>query len=145
MIGSGMSMEDRHTIEAIAASLDHWYSLLGRQYGPLSRPQRRLMRLLSAESGVRAGDLTASLGQTTAGTTRMIDMLEGLGYVRRARLPDTDQRQVYVALTTEGAAALAEADLAFVAQVEASLAGLTDAERESLAALLHAIAMTERP
>jgi DNA-binding MarR family transcriptional regulator len=133
-------MSNHETIEAIAASLDDWYSLLGRQYGPLSRPQRRLMRLLSAETGVRVGDLTTSLGQTTAGTTRMIDTLEGLGYVRRARLPDTDQRQVYVALTSEGVEALQAADLAFVAQVERSLAGLTDAERASLASLLRAIA-----
>ena len=70
---------------SIAYALDEWYSRLGRQFGPLSRPQRRMLRLLSADTMVRVGDLGEQLGLTTAGTTRMLDKLEALGYSWRSR------------------------------------------------------------
>jgi len=71
----------------------------------------------------------------------MIDALEGLGYARRLRLPDTDGRQVHVALTDAGAAALREADRAFLERVSSTLAPLPSAERAALARLLRAIAV----
>ena len=40
--------EDMIAIAEIAHALDDWYSELGRQYGPLSRPQRRMLRLIAA-------------------------------------------------------------------------------------------------
>ena len=135
-------MDDQETTIAIAGALDGWSALLGRQFGPLSRPQRRMLTLLAEHPETRIGDLTARLGQTTAGTTRMIDALEGLGYARRLRLPDTDGRQVHVALTEAGAAALLEADRAFQARVATTLAPLRPAERAALARLLRAVAAT---
>src|SRR5438105_1467214 len=36
-------MDDPSTIGAIARGLERWYALLGRQFGPLSRPQRRVL------------------------------------------------------------------------------------------------------
>src|SRR6185437_10742752 len=120
-------------IEKIARGLDRWNATLGRQYGPLSRPQRRIMRLLALQPETRVGSLAADVGVTAAGATKMLDLLEREGYVRRVRRPDSDQRQVYVSLTASGAEALRLANLAFVASVEASLAALTDDQRESLA------------
>ncbi len=124
----------------IAHALDRLYTRLGRQYGPLSRPLRRALRLLAAreESGEpsRVGDLAAGLELTTAGATRLLDRLEELEYAERYRTEGQDQRQVGVRLTPAGRAALAEADAAFVARAHAALAPLTPTERATLAALL---------
>ncbi len=127
---------------AIAHALDEWYTLLGRQFGPLSRPQRRMLRLLDVENPVRVGDLAEALGLTTAGTTRMLDKLEPPGYARRARNPNSDQRQVYVTLTETGKEALLAADIVFLNRVRATLDVLDDAEQATLARLLRA--MSER-
>ncbi|MHB8595660.1 MAG: MarR family winged helix-turn-helix transcriptional regulator [Ktedonobacteraceae bacterium] len=121
---------------AIASALDRWYDQLGRQFGPLSRPQRRMLRLLSMDTKVRVSDLSEQLGVTTAGTTRMLDKLESLGYAARSRMDQYDQRQVYVTLTTEGAVALREAESVFLERVQAILHKLSPAEQETLAHLL---------
>ncbi len=135
------------TSSRIAHALDRLYTQLGRQYGPLSRPLRRALRLLAGrEAGgapARVGDLAAELELTTAGATRLLDRLEELGYAERYRAPGPDQRQVGVRLTAEGRAALAEADAAFVARARATLAPLTSAERARLATLLERL--TETP
>jgi len=127
---------DGNDFTAIARALDDWYTLLGRQFGPLSRPQRRMLRLLSQEKAVRVGDLAEALGLTTAGATRMLDKLTGLGYALRTRDPLSDQRQVYVRLTEAGKQALVAADAVFRARVQATLSVLDEAERATLASLL---------
>jgi DNA-binding MarR family transcriptional regulator len=127
---------------AIAHALDEWNTLLGRQFGPLSRPQRRMLHLLDEEKAVRVGDLAEILGLTTAGTTRMLDKLESLGYAQRARVPHTDQRQVHVTLTQAGKQALQIADSVFLERVQATLLVLGKEERTTLAHLLHT--MSER-
>ena len=133
-------MSDESVERAIARDLDHWWNSLGREFGPLSRPQRRVMRTLADREAVgqttRVGDLAALLLLTMAGATRMLDTLEGRGYVRRYRASGSDQRQVYIALAAGGIAALAEADRAFYQRVRASLAALDVAERRTLADLL---------
>lgn len=126
--------------QRIARGLDRWWGSLGREFGPLSRPQRRALRTLAdreaAGTLTRVGDLATLLQFTTAGATRMLDTLEALGYAERYRARDTDQRQVYVALTVTGRAALDLADRAFTARVAVSLDPLSEAERQTLAALL---------
>ena len=124
---------------AIAHALDEWYTLLGRQFGPLSRPQRRMLRLLDEEKAVRVGDLAEALGLTTAGTTRMLDTLEALGFAQRARVPQSDQRQVYVTLTKSGRQALLVADSVFLERVQTTLSVLDEEERMTLARLLRAL------
>jgi DNA-binding MarR family transcriptional regulator len=122
---------------AIAHALDEWYTLLGRQFGPLSRPQRRMLHLLDEEKRVRVSELGEALGLTTAGTTRMLDKLEAFGYARRTRIPQSDQRQVYVTLTQAGKQALQVADTVFLERVQAILRVLDEEERVTLAHLLH--------
>jgi len=133
---SGIDESDGNDFTAIARALDDWYTLLGRQFGPLSRPQRRMLRLLNLEKVVRVGDLAEALGLTTAGATRMLDKLTGLGYALRTRDPLSDQRQVYVTLTEAGQQALIAADAVFLARVQATLSVLDEAERATLARLL---------
>lgn len=137
--GSQEGEAETREIEAIAQALDEWYAVLGRQFGPLSRPQRRMLRLLDTEQAVRVGNLAEILGLTTAGTTRMLDKLEASGYAIRTRDPRSDQRQVYVTLTPQGKVAREEADAAFLAQVQATLCVLDEHERTTLATLLHTI------
>ena len=76
---------------------------------------------------------------TMAGATRMVDTLEGLGYVQRFRVPTADQRQVYVAVTPAGTDALREADRVFRERVRATLDALDADERAAMARLLGAI------
>ncbi len=127
---------DHHEIVSIAYALDEWYTRLGRQFGPLSRPQRRMLRLLSVDTPVRVGDLGVELGLTTAGTTRMLDKLEAMGYARRSRTEQRDQRQVYVSLTLPGTIALRDAEGVFLEHVQTSLKKLSPTERSTLARLL---------
>jgi DNA-binding MarR family transcriptional regulator len=129
----------------IAHTLDAWYTRLGRQYGPLSRPQSRMLQLVSFNPRRRVGDLAESLELTTAGATRMVDRLEEQGYVRRLREREGDQREVYVALTNAGERALAEADAIYRQRIAATLESLTEAERMQLAALLARLAGTGEP
>jgi len=122
---------------AIAQALDRWTEKVGRQFGPLSRGKRRMLLAVAAGSGgVRVSDLAARLDVTPAGATRMIDTLEKLGYVQRFQRPDTDQRQVHVALTPSGATALEAANRAFAESVRTTLAGLSAEDLGRLAALL---------
>lgn len=132
-------MTDTYDIAQIAQDLDDWYSALGRQFGPLSRPQRRMLRALDVEQAIRVSDLAEVLGLTTAGTTRMLDKLESLDYAVRARDLHSDQRQVYVRLTTAGKNALSTANAAFLSQVQTTLNRLDEGECATLALLLRAM------
>jgi len=59
------------------------------------------------ESGTTAaGELARAVGLTSGAMTRMIDRLEGAGYVRRVRDP-ADRRRVLVELVPERLAAIA--------------------------------------
>ena len=135
---------DYAVMVSIAYALDEWYTRLGRQFGPLSRPQRRMLRLLSIDSPVRVGDLGVQLGLTTAGTTRMLDKLEAMGYAKRSRTDQRDQRQVYVSLTFPGAIALRDAEGVFLERIQASLKNLSPIEQETLAQLLHTLNENEQ-
>jgi DNA-binding MarR family transcriptional regulator len=126
-------------IVTIAHALDDWNTLLGRQFGPLSRPQRRMLQHLHTEQAVRVSDLGEKLELTTAGTTRMLDKLEALGYAARTRDPHSDQRQVYVTLTERGKQVLTEANEAFLVRVRETLSVLDENERATLARLLRTI------
>ncbi|HVB64640.1 MAG TPA: MarR family transcriptional regulator [Nitrolancea sp.] len=124
----------------IARALDVWISRLGREFGPLSRPQRRALRslddLIGSGASVRASDLAEYLGLTSAGTTRMLNKLEASGYVGRFREPDGDQREVYAALTDSGIAALHAANEVYFERVDRDLERLDEKERQTLARLL---------
>jgi DNA-binding MarR family transcriptional regulator len=136
--GGNPDTSDSNTDEVVEISqaLDRCYTLLGRQFGPLSRPQRRMLGLLSRETPVRVGDLGEQLGLTTAGTTRMLDKLESLEYAVRSRATHSDQRQVYVMLTPAGEQALGEAEAVFLSRVRTMLGRLSATERVALVHIL---------
>jgi DNA-binding MarR family transcriptional regulator len=141
-----MAKEETDDLAAIVRGLERWLARLGRQFGPLSRPQRRMLAAVAAGGdAVRVGDLAAGLGLSMPGTTRMLDALEAQSYVRRVRPPAGDQRQVYIALAPEGAGALHEANRVFQDRVRDTLAGLDAADRRALAHLLTRIEAASEP
>lgn len=133
-------------VVTIAQALERWNSQLGRQFGPLSRPQRRMLGLLAEremqKETVRVGDLAEPLGLTTAGITRMLDTLEGPGYIARSRTPDTDQREVYVTITDAGAEALQAANEVLLERVQALVERLDARERDELVTLLRKLVLS---
>jgi DNA-binding MarR family transcriptional regulator len=72
---------------------------------------------------------------SSAGITSRLDRLEGRGYVKRTRHP-RDRRGVLVELTEAGRKAVEEAVDADTSREKDLVAGLSAAERRSLAALL---------
>jgi len=126
-------------VKLIAETLEKWHTQLGRQFGPLSRPQRRTLRLLASVLSMRVSDLADQLGLTTAGATRMLDTLEVQGYATRARQPLADKREVYVTLTEAGSRALAQADAVYFERVSTSVRRLSLEERRTLAKLLQGL------
>ncbi len=131
----------------IVHALDQWSMLLGRQFGPLSRPQRRMLLALahhSEEGPMRVSELADHLGLSAAGATRMLDTLEGLGYLTRFRARQVDQRQVYVQLTPAGEQALAAANQVILQRVRDMVERLTSTERATLAVLLRKLVDPEQ-
>jgi DNA-binding MarR family transcriptional regulator len=126
------------SIAQLADSLDRLERRLGRQWGPLTRSQWALMTRL-VQGPVPVGSLADRLQISTAGTTRMLDKLEGLGYVTRQRHAD-DQRQVSAVLTEAGHAALAAARTAYTARLAELTAPLSDEELGTWLAILERVA-----
>ena len=89
-------------------------------------PDRRLRRV----------DLADRILLTASGITRLLDGLEGCGFVERAAC-DTDRRVVYAVLTDAGLAKLRDASTSHLEQVEGLFgARFDDGELETLVALL---------
>lgn len=108
---------------------------LGRQFGPLSRPQLRILSELR-ETERTVSELAERAQVSPPGATQMIDKLQHAGYVSRSS-DATDQRVVRVGVTPVGRKALCDAEAVYVARLSEIIAGRLDAEEiESLAHLL---------
>ena len=93
---------------------------------------------------LRPSDFTGSLMLTSSGTTKRLDRLERAGLIERAPDPD-DRRGVIVTLTDAGHELIDRVTEAHLANERRILAGLSEAERERLAALLRKLALTLPP
>lgn len=93
-----------------------------------------LVALHEFAGGGTIEDLRRVLGLTHSAAVRLVDVLVADGYVTRRRGSD-DARAVAVLLTPTGRAAARRIMRARAEAVEATLAGLTEAERHSLTAL----------
>jgi DNA-binding MarR family transcriptional regulator len=96
-----------------------------------------LLQLRRTNDGrLKMNQIADAIVHSTGGTTRLIDRLEESGYVRRENCP-SDRRAIYVAITEAGNAKLDEALGVHLAFLDENLATrLSDAERETLSALL---------
>lgn len=122
-------------IQELLTALDQWSDTMGKQLGPLTRPQRRFLRTIASHSGLTVSELADYLNVSTAASTRMLDKLVECQWVKRSR-ECTDQRQVRIFLTDDGQKALAEANQILEKSVSQSLAPLSVSEQRLLLELL---------
>jgi DNA-binding MarR family transcriptional regulator len=84
-------------MRALQRAVDRYDDLVASRLG-INRSDLRCLDLLHESGTMSAGQLAAGSGLTTGATTRMLDRLERIGYVRR--LSDrSDRRRVLVELT----------------------------------------------
>ncbi|GAA2617003.1 MarR family transcriptional regulator [Paractinoplanes durhamensis] len=113
------------------------YSENSREYG-FSPQQGQLLCILRSQP-YGMGELGAVLGLAKSSVTGLVDRLERGGLVRREPDP-ADSRAVRVALTARGGKIADQFYTETRERILGLAAGLTDAERETLAALLARIA-----
>ena len=107
------------------------------EHGLTLKDYEALLRLSRAEDGrMRRVDLAEELLLTASGVTRLLDGLEGAGYVERASC-STDRRVVYAVITDAGRAKLETASESHLAEIRALFdERFGPEELEQLAALL---------
>ncbi|MGZ8491578.1 MAG: MarR family winged helix-turn-helix transcriptional regulator [Gemmatirosa sp.] len=84
------------------------------------------------------GEVQRSLLVSSGGVTYLVDRLEQRGLVRRDRCPE-DRRARYAVLTDAGTAFVREAFPRHAAAVQTAMAGLTQAEQETVRGLLRTL------
>ncbi|WP_162467336.1 MarR family winged helix-turn-helix transcriptional regulator [Streptomyces cavernae] len=91
-------MEIVHLLRAVAVELGLHSTRFAGRYGMHPTDVRALISLMDAARAGRdmtAGRLGSELGLNSAGTTALVDRLERLGHVRRAR-DERDRRRVLI-------------------------------------------------
>jgi len=96
-----------------------------------------LLQLRQSEDGrLKMSQMADAIVHSTGGTTRLVDRLEGAGFVRREHCPN-DRRSVFVAITDAGNEKLDEALGVHLDYLDDHVgARLTTSEREDLSRLL---------
>jgi DNA-binding MarR family transcriptional regulator len=86
-------------MRALQRAVDRYDELVAARLG-INRSDLRCLDLLHESGTMSAGQLAVGSGLTSGATTRMLDRLERIGYIRR--LPDRgDRRRVLVELTPQ--------------------------------------------
>ena len=106
--------------------------LAGWRIRPL---QYLILLILQAQDGISQQELCAAAGVDSGNMVELLDGLEGLLYVERARDP-RDRRRHVVTITTLGRSAARELRKAVEEYNGRFLSPLTDSERDQLAATL---------
>ncbi len=104
----------------------------------ISLAQYNVLRILrgAGEGGLPTLAIRERMIEEAAGITRLIDKLEGAGYVSRERGASSDRRQVYCCITALGQSLLAGMDAAVAVATESVLEPLDDAQLTTLLGLL---------
>ena len=102
--------------------------------------QYNVLRILrgAGETGLPTLAIRDRMIEEAAGITRLLDKLEGAGFVVRER-STPDRRQVLCQITPSGLELLARLDAPVDAMTEAAFATLDEAEKQSLVELLGAV------
>jgi DNA-binding MarR family transcriptional regulator len=117
------------------------YAESGREHGLTPQQGQLLCVLMSGPRGM--GELTTMLSLAKSSLTGLVDRTERNELVRREPDP-RDTRAVRVALTPHGSRLAAEFYAGTCRRVERLAAGLDDAGRDALAALLGAVVRDNR-
>ena len=104
-----------------------------------------LVHLEDEPDGLRMNELAERILYSKSGFTRVVDRLEGEGFVRRVR-PETDRRSILVVLTDAGRTLLDEARTSHRRSIEEHFAGhLSDADVKALSRALEKLSAHVRP
>lgn len=134
----GSSTQERTETRALTVTLFDLAWLLPRTVGaedrlpdPLPRSELEVMRLLGRRPGVGVTVLARELGLQASNASATVRSLVERGLVERRSTPD-DGRQVLLFLTPAAQASRRERERRWAAELQGTLAMLTDAERESI-------------
>src|SRR5919108_915201 len=117
------------------------YAESGREHGLTSQQGQLLCVLMARPYGM--GELGATLGLAKSSLTGLVDRTERNGLVRREPDPQ-DTRAVRVSLTPEGSRLAAEFYAETCRRIDKLPAGLSAAERDTLAGLLGRIVLDNK-
>lgn len=117
------------------------YTESGREHGLTAQQGQLLCVLMARPCGM--GELGAMLGLAKSSVTGLVDRTERNGLVRREPDPQ-DTRAVRVALTAKGGRLAEEFYAETCRRVEKLSAGLSAAERDTLAGLLGRVVLDNR-
>lgn len=114
--------------------LSSWEHSVVRDTG-VTLTQMHALEILGGHTALRMKELAERMGVTTGTLTVLADRLEKAGMIRR-KPHEADRRSILVELTDQGHAMFCEHDELHAQLTRDITAPLTDAERESLAAIL---------
>ncbi len=98
-----------------------------------------MLRTTEPEQRRSPTELRALVGQSSAGTTRILDKLEADGHLRREDLDGGDRRRVDIVLTPSGAALAEQGVAALLTAETAVLRAIPAAGRAAIASSLDAL------
>ncbi|PWI57796.1 MarR family winged helix-turn-helix transcriptional regulator [Sulfoacidibacillus thermotolerans] len=125
------------SVHAIARALFIIHHRLAGRYGPLTRPQLRILSLL-AQSSKTVSELADQLQISSPGVTQALDKLQLQNYIRREPVLE-DQRAVRIFCTPAGAEALHEALRHYEQRVATLLTNLSNTHLETLSGILQLV------
>lgn len=105
---------------------------------PLNLSQFLVLRKLDLLGPMSAIDLSRAIDHNPGAMTRLLDRLEGQGYLRRAPVPG-DRRSLRIELTTAGAALSHELRTSAERAAAHALRNLSASEREQFVGLLERV------
>lgn len=110
-------------------------TVVERRLAPFGITAQQAALLLSSRTANSPARLAATLGNDTAGMTRLLDRMEDKGLLRRVRHPD-DRRSVLIELTEPGRALLPCSARVFGSVTRQLLTGFSDHELRQVTAML---------
>jgi DNA-binding MarR family transcriptional regulator len=136
--GETPALEQRVFVHLVKTETEKMFELasLLRRHG-LSEPQYNVLRILrgAGKEGLPCGRISDRMLTRLPDITRLVDRLEGAGYVARAR-PHEDRRVIVIRITAKGLRLLAGLDEPILQLHGEQFSELTNAELRELERLL---------
>jgi DNA-binding MarR family transcriptional regulator len=129
-VGSERKSSERGEVRDAIYALSRSARMFENRLVDMTLPQLRVLRLVADAPG-RASALAERAAVSRPSLTGVIDGLEGRGWLRRAEV-DGDRRGVHLEVTDAGRDALAAAEAALGAHLEAVLSTVTGEERRQV-------------
>ena len=136
-------MHNQNAVSALALQVSDAADAAIHETVSLSARELAALVLVRNREGCTVSWLHARLGLTQSGAVRLLDRLQQLGLIARER--SAGQREVALTVTAQGEEAVALGTLARSQAIDAQLAGLAPADRDTFMTLAaRALASTSR-